>query len=110
MINKKSENFKKVMFLFKSELEKEADFYSQIEFENRDIVTNHSFNKCFNENIILQFNTIKLLDNLDCACCMNDECNSTVEEKIEHVLNDFFEEPEIFISVEFLQAHHDFFK
>lgn len=110
MINRNSENFKKVYDLFEKELHEEADYFIEIALENGGIFVHPSFNERFSENIILQFNTIKLLGNIECAGCTAEECNSTLEEKVEHILNDFFEDPELFISQEFLQVHPDFFK
>ena len=109
-INRESENFKKVFELFEKELGEEADYFIEIALEKSGIFVYPAFNERFSENIILQFHAVKLLDNIDCACCMNDKCDSTVEEKIEHILNDFFEEPELFLSAEFLQTHPDFFE
>lgn len=110
MINRNSENFKKVYDLFEKELSEEADYYIQIVLENSGIFVYPAFNERFSENIILQFTPVKLLDNLECVGCIAEECNSMLEEKIDHVLNDFFEEPELFICAEFLQNHPDFFK
>lgn len=111
MINRSSENFKKVLLLFEEELRKESNLYTQIEIdEEENINVNQSFNERFGDTIIFQFNTMKLFDGLECAGCTTENCTSTLEEKIEHLQNEFFEVPENFISDEFLQTHRNFLK
>ena len=66
------------MSLFKGDLEKEGNFFSQIEIEEENIVVNSSFQERYNENILLQFNAVELLNNLKCTFCTV-ECDSILK-------------------------------